>query len=172
MKHVLPTIMLGLCVVLALALTACGAAADAEPTPPTIHYGEDLCELCNMIISEERHAAAYVTEDGHGHAFDDIGDMLRAHREMQEEVTAFFVHDYEDRAWIRAETAHYVLSANLTTPMASGLAAFSAPEGAKALAAELQGQVLTFDELKTHYQDLPRMTTGVGGEQDLHDQEK
>lgn len=172
MKHVSPITALGLTAVLALALTACGGAADAEPTPPTIHYGEDLCELCNMIISEERYAAAYVTEDGHGHAFDDIGDMLRAQQELQEEVTAFFVHDYEDRTWIRAETAHYVLSDNLTTPMASGLAAFSTSEEAKALAAELQGQVLTFDELKTHYQDMPPMTMGGGGEQRLHDQEK
>lgn len=172
MKHVLATTILGLTLVLGLALTACGGAADTEPTPPTIHYGEDLCELCNMIISEERHAAAYVTGDGRGHAFDDIGDMLRAHQEMQEEVTAFFVHDYEDRAWIRAETAHYVLSDSLTTPMASGLAAFSASEEAQALAAELQGQVLTFDELKTHYQDMPPMTMGGGGEQHVHDQEK
>jgi nitrous oxide reductase accessory protein NosL len=171
MKHVSPITALGLTAVLALALTACGGAADAEPTPPTIHYGEDLCELCNMIISEERYAAAYVTEDGHGHAFDDIGDMLRAQQEMQEEATAFFVHDYEGRAWIRAETAHYVLSDNLTTPMVSGLAAFSAPEEAKTLAAELQGQVLTFDELKTHYQDMPPMTMGRG-EQHLQEQEK
>jgi copper chaperone NosL len=172
MKPVLATTILGLTVVLAMALTACAGAADAEPTPPTIHYGEDLCELCNMIISEERHAAAYLTDDGHGHAFDDIGDMLRAHLEMQEEATAFFVHDYEDRAWIRAEKAHYVLSENLTTPMASGLAAFSAPEEAQALAAELQGQVLTFDELKTHYQDMSAMTMGGGGEPHPHDQEK
>jgi nitrous oxide reductase accessory protein NosL len=126
-----------------------------------------------MIISEERYAAAYVTQDGHGHAFDDIGDMLRAHQEMQEEVTAFFVHDYEDWAWIRAETAHYVLSSHLTTPMASGLAAFGTPEEAQALAAELEeSQLLTFDELKTHYQGMPPMTMEGRGEQDLHDPEK
>lgn len=170
MKHILSTTARWLIAVLALVLTACGGTAGVEPTPPTIHYGEDMCELCNMIISEERHAAAYVTEDGHGHSFDDIGDMVQAHLETQKEVLAFFVHDYEDEAWIRAETAHYVLSDNLTTPMTSGLAAFTSSEDAQALAAELQGQVLTFDELLTQYEQIAPMTMGAGGEHHSHDQ--
>jgi nitrous oxide reductase accessory protein NosL len=170
MKRILTPTILGLIAIVALGLTACGGDADAGPSPPTIHYGEDTCELCNMIISEERHAAAYVTEDGHGHAFDDIGDMMRAHQNMQEEVTAFFVHDYEDRAWIRAETAHFVLSDNLSTPMASGLAAFLSPEEARETAAELQGQVLTFDELLTRYADMPPMTMGQAEKHHSHEQ--
>jgi copper chaperone NosL len=155
---------------LALALTACRPAADAEPTPPTVHYGEDICEFCGMIVSEERHAAAYVTEDGHGHSFDDIGDMVQAHLATQEAVVALFVHDYQDEAWIRAETAHYVQSDTLTTPMASGLAAFASSEEAQALAAELQGQVLSFDELLTHYRQSAPMTAGAEGGHRLHDQ--
>jgi copper chaperone NosL len=140
---------------LLLGFTACGGRANAEPTPPTIHYGEDICELCGMIISEDRFAAAYVTTDGHDHIFDDIGDMVQAHPEKQEEVMVFFVHDYENQNWIRAETAHYILSDNLPTPMLSGLAAFSSAEKAKAFATEIDGQVLTFDELLTHYRENP-----------------
>jgi copper chaperone NosL len=162
--------VLWLTAVLALALTACGTAADAEPTPPTIHYGEDICEFCGMIVSEERHAAAYVTEDGHGHSFDDIGDMVQAHLATQEAVVALFVHDYQEEAWIRAETAHYVQSDKLTTPMASGLAAFTSSEEAQALAADLQGKVLTFDELLTQYRQMAPMTMGDEGEHNSHDQ--
>jgi nitrous oxide reductase accessory protein NosL len=169
MKHVPSAFTLSLLAILALALAACGGSVDAAPTPPTIHYGEDVCEACNMIISEERHAAAYLTADGHGHVFDDIGDMLRAHLETQEAVTAFFVHDYQDRAWIRAETAHFVLSDNLNTPMASGLAAFLSPEEARAMAAELQGQVLTFAELLTRYADMPSMIMEEAGKHDSHE---
>ena len=66
---------------------------------------------------------------------------------MQEEVTAFFVHDYESREWIRAETAHFVLSDSLTTPMLSGLAAFASIEQADAFATEVGGKMLTFEEL-------------------------
>jgi copper chaperone NosL len=164
------TVILWLIAVLALALAACGSAPNAEPTPPAVHYGEDICELCGMIVSEERYAAAYVTEDGHGHSFDDIGDMVQAHLATQEAVIALFVHDYQDETWIRAETAHYVLSDDLTTPMASGLAAFTSSEEAQALAAELQGQVLTFDELLTHYRQLAPITMGEKGEHHLQDQ--
>jgi copper chaperone NosL len=109
---------------LLLTLTACAGRVSAEPSPPTIHYGEDVCEFCGMIITEERYAAGYLTKDGADHIFDDIGNMFRAHVQNQAEVTAFFVHDYEEQTWIRAETAYYVLSRELPTPMASGLVAF------------------------------------------------
>jgi len=170
MKHIGSGSALSLLVGLILALTACGGAANAQPTPPTIHYGEDVCEFCGMIISEERHAAALVTQDGHGHTFDDIGDLIQAHLASQEEVLAFFVHDYEDETWIRAETAHYVLSDQMTTPMASGLVALTSSQKARVLASELQGQVLTFDELLTHYRQMAPMTMDNKVQPRSHDQ--
>lgn len=152
-----------LCVIVLLfALMACGTNANVKPAPPTIHYGEDICEFCGMIISEEGFAAAYITADGHGHTFDDVGDMVQAHVEMQEDVVAFFVHDYESQDWIRAETAHFVLNGNLPTPMLSGLAAFSSVEEAQAFAAEMDGKVLTFDELLIHYRENPPTPFSAG----------
>ncbi len=145
--------------VLLLVLSACGAQEGAAPRPPEIYYGEDICEFCGMIISEERYAAAYLTEDGREHIFDDISGMVQAHLQAQAgpPVTAFFVHDYEDGRWIRAETAHYVLSEDLPTPMLSGLAALATIEQAEALAAERDGQLLTFEELLSHYQQAASM---------------
>ena len=70
------TILLLLALLL-LTLTACGGIASADPMPPTIHYGEDICEFCNMIINEERHAAAYITKDGQSHIFDEVGNMFQ-----------------------------------------------------------------------------------------------
>jgi copper chaperone NosL len=105
-----------------------------------------------MIASEPRYAAATISPDGHGRIFDDIGDMVLAHLKNQAEVAAFFVHDYEDESWIRAETAYYMLSDQLSTPMASGLAAFTGAEKAAALADKLGGQVMTFEELLAYYQ--------------------
>ena len=170
MKHISRPIRLWLILIFALALAACGRAPSAEPTPPTIHYGEDICDICGMIISEERYAAAYVTKDGVGHVFDDIGDLVRAHLVTREEVTAFFVHDYQDKSWLRAETAHYVLSEELTTPMTSGLAAFASSQEAQILAIELQGQMLTFEDLLAHYRQMLPVTMGEMGEQHSLDQ--
>ena len=154
MKYVPYLSIGGLAALLLLSMSACGGGAAAEPTPPAIHYGEDACELCGMIISEEPHAAAYVTRDGHGHVFDDIGDMVRAHLAEPAEVAAFFVHDYADKSWIRAETASYLLSQELHTPMGSGLAAFASAEKAQALADELGGEVLTFEQVLAHYRKM------------------
>jgi copper chaperone NosL len=151
MKHVSLVTILWV-VILLLVVTACGANANAEPAPPVIHYGEDVCELCGMIISDERFAAGYITKDGEDHIFDDIGDMVLAHLQAQEEVTAFFVHNYEDKSWIRAEQAHFVLSDEIVTPMLYGLAATATAEKAEALAAEVGGQVLTFEELLDHFE--------------------
>lgn len=136
-------------------LTACANSASAEPVPPTIHYGEDVCEFCNMIISDEHHAAGYLTEDGQQHIFDDIGDMFLNHLQKSDKVTAFFVHNYETKTWIRAEKAVYVQSSNLFTPMFSGLAAFDSAEKAEILAAELQGHTMTFAEVLAYYQANP-----------------
>lgn len=152
-----------LSIVLLLVSTACRSNASAEPVPPVIHYGEDLCEFCGMIISDERYAAGYITQDGQDYIFDDIGGMFQAHLQRQDDVAAFFVHDYEDIAWIRAETAHYVLSDDLPTPMLSGLAACDSPERAAALADEVGGSVLTFEEVLTYYRENPPTTAHQPG---------
>lgn len=139
-----------------LLATACGSEASAEPTPPEIYYGEDVCEFCGMIVSEERFAAGYVTEAGQEYVFDDIADMVQSHLKQQRDVAAFFVHDYNEHTWIRAETAHYVQSPDLTTPMLSGLAAFSSAEEAKQFAERLSGDIImSFEELQTYYQENP-----------------
>jgi copper chaperone NosL len=135
----------------ALLLSACASSAAAEPAPPTIHYGEDVCEFCGMIISDERYAAGYITADGQQHIFDDIGDMFQAQPANNQEVIAFFAHNYENNQWIRAEKATFVQSKGLRTPMASGLAAFESAEKAQAFAAEVQGEVMTFSEVSAYY---------------------
>jgi copper chaperone NosL len=154
---------------LLLTITACGSKASAEPAPPTIHYGEDVCEFCNMIINEERHAAAYITKDGEGHIFDEVGNMMQGLLKNHDisEITAFFVHDYEQQNWLRAETAYYVRSPKISTPMGSGLVALASSEQAEALAAEVQGQVFTFEEILAYYQENSQMIDSE--EHHLHD---
>lgn len=148
-----------------LVITACGNESSAEPAPPVIHYGADICEFCGMIISDERYAAGYITEDGQERIFDDLAGMFVAHLEKQEDVRAFFVHDYEDSNWIRAETAYYVLSEELPTPMLFGLAACSSSEKAEKLANDVGGQVLSFADVLVHYQENPPMATMGGADQ-------
>lgn len=142
-------------ILLLFIVTACTSTANAEPTPPTIHYGEDVCEFCNMIISEERYASGYITSDGQQHIFDDIGDMFQAQVINQHKVIAFFVHNYQDNRWIRAEKATFVQGRGIRTPMASGIVAFESPEQAAVFADEMKGHIMNFSQVSAYYEGNP-----------------
>lgn len=130
-------------------LMGCRSATDVD-TPPDIRYGEDVCDQCRMIISDKRFAAAYVTSQGETRRFDDIGDLVLYHRTHAEEVAVFWVHDYDSRAWLRAEQALFVTGPAIHTPMGHGIVAFDDQQRAAAMAAAHQSDVLTFAELLRH----------------------
>lgn len=145
MSHHLPLPLL----LLLLALVACGAAADAGPQPPDIAYGQDVCDACGMVIDQPKFAAATVLTNTESHKFGDIGDMLVYHMDHPDQtVVAWFVHDYHSEEWIDAQTAFYVMSPQLITPMGFGVAAFADQAQAAQLAQELGANVMTFDEVE------------------------
>jgi copper chaperone NosL len=129
-------------------LAAC-APKDGEPRPPEIAYGQDLCEACGMLIDQPQLAAATLDASGIVHKFDDIGDMLQFHTDHPTlQPQAWFVHDYDTEAWLRAETAYFVYSSDLQTPMGHGLAAFESEAAAQDHAEQWNAQVLSFDEAR------------------------
>lgn len=133
---------------LALTLSACGPKSTG-PQPPEIVYGQDLCDECGMIIDDARFAAATLLADGRALKFDDISDMIMHHMDHPEDqATAWFVHDYTGGHWIRGETAYFVKSDRLKTPMGGGVAAFENQADAEAFAAEMDGKIYTLDELR------------------------
>lgn len=144
-----------LALVLLLILAAC-ARGQNQPKPPEIHYGEDMCAECTMIISDERFAAGYAYEISPGSykslAFDDIGDMLvHASKHPDHKVTAWYVHDYTTKAWLDASQAHFVVSQDLQTPMGFGIAAHATAEAAQKQAGELKGEVLSWEGVRAKY---------------------
>lgn len=136
-----------------LALSACSAVA-ARPEPPQIHYGEDMCSECGMIINEARYAASYVVQQGEGayetYIFDDIGDMVHHMAENPSLAgVGWWVHDVNSEEWIDAATAYYVVSDEIETPMGHGTVALATQEAADALAAEVNGRVLDWDTVRS-----------------------
>lgn len=132
---------------LLLTVASCGGPA-AEPAPPEIIWGRDVCVECGMILSDPRFAAAY-HHSGEDRFFDDIGDMI-AYGLRTEELwvtTPAWVHDYHSAIWVEAAAAQFVVAPGLATPMGHGIAAFADPAAARALAAEFGGGVLTWEDL-------------------------
>lgn len=135
-------------------LAACAPRATT-PQPPEIAYGLDVCDGCGMVISEPRFAGALLLEDGRSFKFDDLGDMLVYHLDRPNlKVAAWFVHDFYTEAWTRGETASYVASDTIASPMGHGLAAFAARDAAETFARSECGDtecpVLDFDGLRAH----------------------
>ena len=119
------------------------------PQPPEINYGQEMCDECGMVIDDQRFAAATLLINGEYLKFDDAGEMLSYHmNHPEDQVAAWFVHDYSTEEWIRGETATFVNSATIQTPMASGIVAFADPEQAEAFAVERSGKLFTLDEMR------------------------
>ena len=136
-----------LCVLLLLTLTACGGGADTTQ-PPEILYGQDVCDECDMIISEEKYAAAYWTAEGEARRFDDVGEMLVYMAKNPEPTASIWVHDINSAAWLLADDAWFIMNSGLRTPMGTGIAVTADEQAARALAFDQpEARVMTFAEM-------------------------
>ena len=137
---------LRLSVVLVLTLFV---GCQTNTTEPVALAPEDLCAYCRMAISEKRYAAQLLDSEGRAYKFDDIGCMgnfvNRNERDLR--ATAYFVMDFDERIWIKAEEAYYVRSSELTTPMNGGIVAFQTQAKAQQAAEKYHGTVQRFNEV-------------------------
>ena len=156
----LPSVFL---LILVLMVSGCGGPKVTPEMPPEIRYGEDVCVQCGMIISDERYAAGLVVETApstYAHRiFDDIGGMFvyAAEHRDNETIVSYFVHDYTSLAWIDAQTASFVSSQPVLTPMGFGLSAFEDSAAAQAMAEVWGGQILSFDDVQKAGISMPSM---------------
>ena len=153
-----------------------GCGQTTTVAPPTIHFGQDVCAVCGMIISDERFAAGLVTEGPDGleaHAFDDIGCLLEDEAlHGDRAVAGRWVRDFRTRRWLEADNSVYVHSPKLYSPMAYGLAACGDEGSARVLLSEFPGELLEFAGVRTRFEsdelimpptghgDLPSATQG------------
>ena len=129
-----------------LALVVAGCSADAN-RPPSLRYGEEACDHCRMLINDEHFAAAVVTEDGAIRKFDEIGCLLAYQAEHPGPMKRCWVCDYRSARWLDTREAFFVCSRQLQTPMGCGAAAVGTLAEAHALADEVHGRIVRFDEL-------------------------
>lgn len=112
-----------------LSFTAC--RDKIETGPHVIHYGEDVCERCKMIISDKRFAAELVDQKGEALMFDDVGcmaDYMKGSEKEGAKPLAMYVTDFGTGEWIDAGMAFYLLNPELKSPMGYNIAAFGSAE--------------------------------------------
>lgn len=138
--------MFRLCVIVVLTLLA---GCQTNTTEPVALAPEDMCSFCRMAISEKRYAAELLDSEGRAFKFDDIGCMGNFVNRSQPnaKVTAYFVMDFDERVWIKAEAAYYVRSSEITTPMNGGVIAFQTESKAQQAGEKYNGTVQRFNEV-------------------------
>ena len=123
----------------ATASSSCAASADG---PPEIIVDQTTCAHCGMFVSEPAFAAAY-RADGETRIFDDIGCLIEAVQKEREPGRArFWFHDLQSAAWIAGETATFVRTTHLHTPMGGSLVAYRDRRQAHDAAKQSHGQVI------------------------------
>jgi copper chaperone NosL len=138
---------LSLLLALGLVLGACDAV-DADG--PEVNYGRDICIECGMIIEDPRFAAVYRLDDGTEKKFDDLGGLLIHGREggqLHLGTIRVWVSDFEHETLIDAESAFYVPTLGVASPMGHGILAFAEESRAHAVATDLGGEVIEWKDV-------------------------
>lgn len=108
--------------ILALIFSAC----STEPEP--LIYGKDQCYSCKMTLMDRKFGAELVTSKGKIYKFDDVNCLFNFYNEgtVNKDDYAFkLVIDFsQPEKLINAETARYLKSPGIKSPMASEVAAF------------------------------------------------
>jgi copper chaperone NosL len=129
---------------LLVSLVACGAEATG---PVPVALGEDSCDLCRMIISEQPFAAQARFGPDKVEKYDDLG-CLGERLNKPGAPLGLWAADHKTGAWVDARSAIFVHVKELKTPMASGLVAFASRADAEGFAKDKGGRLVSLDDVK------------------------
>lgn len=128
-------------------------ACSQNPEP--IQFGKDSCHHCKMTLMDPKFGAEIVTAKGKVHKFDDINCMVNFINEKgfkNQDLAHIMVIDLgKPGDLIAAQTAFFVKSDNLNTPMGGGLAAFSTKENYIDFINEKGGDLKNWDEVSKYF---------------------
>jgi copper chaperone NosL len=125
------------------------ASCQKNIIEPVALAPEDMCAYCKMAISEKRYAAELIDSEGQAFKFDDIGCMVNFinARKNTTKVVAYFVMDFDERQWTRAQGAYFVRSSEITAPMNGGVIAFQDQAKAQEAIAKYHVKLLRFKDI-------------------------
>jgi copper chaperone NosL len=132
---------------LLLLFAACGGTI----APQAIHFGNEECDHCRMVISDERFAAQLLTTRGKAYTFDALecmAEFVDRGTVAAEDVHSLWVLDSQDPgSWLPADDAVYLQSPNVRSPMGAGLIAYDGVDAARRAQDEVGGEVLRWREV-------------------------
>ena len=141
-------------------LVVFGPAAWAQTVPPpaATDFKSDICAECKMAVTNKSYAAQMVS-DGKPLFFDDIGCLVQYERQGQitpEAVKARYVRSVAGNGWLEVDTAVWVTTKDVRTPMGYGFHAFADKKAAEAfIASHKMGRLITWADVQKLVPDAP-----------------
>lgn len=150
-RNTLPLFFIFLMTALLIGLSGC------EQGPRDIRIGEQECDHCRMMVSDERFASQLITGQGRQFAFDSI-ECLAAYvndGDGQElDIAGLWVPDFDHRGeWRAAEKAVYLQSDELRSPMALNFSAYADHQTAEDRVDEFGGHILDWQGVQRIVQE-------------------
>lgn len=125
---------------------------SCEVKPKEISYGEAACHFCRMTVVDPQHAAQLVTQKGKVYNFDAIECMLHHLNEVDPNtIGLLLVSDYKHPGnLIPVESATFIISEGIPSPMGANLSAVSSVPEAQELVEQQGGSQFDWSSLKAH----------------------
>jgi copper chaperone NosL len=128
--------------------------ASCKVEPEKINYGSEACHFCKMTIINQVQSAQYVTNKGKQYKFDAIECMLNELEGKNiDKINIFLVSDYANPGVMTdAQTATYLISEEIKSPMGASLSAFSSKIKAKEIQQKIGGELYSWSSIKEKYE--------------------
>lgn len=115
-----------------------------------IDYGKESCYFCKMTIVDKQHAAELITSKGKAYKFDAIECMINYINKNDVDASLLFVCDYSNPGkLIPANTATFLVSDEIPSPMGAFLSAFSTKQEAEGIQNEKTGSIYSWESIQT-----------------------
>ncbi len=118
-----------------------------------IEYTGSACVQCNMVIKDDQFSARAVTKKGSISNFDAIECLVNFLKVNDDELfSELWVANYAKPGdFINAQTAFYLKSERIESPMGAGLAAFIDLTKAKTIQRQKGGELYSWEQLKSKF---------------------
>lgn len=133
-------------IMLIFSASACQVAIDP------IRFGYDACDNCKMKIMDPKFGGVITTAKGKTFKFDDVGCLLsylKSNFKNKNEIATIQIIDYSaPEKMLDKDSVFFIQSAQLRSPMSSGIAAIPDTINNSSLILQLNCRTLSWDELK------------------------
>ncbi|MEX2597967.1 MAG: nitrous oxide reductase accessory protein NosL [Salibacteraceae bacterium] len=134
------------CLLFTVVLGAC-----SQSTKP-IEYGKDNCHYCQMKIMDPKFGTEAVTKKGRVYKFDSSECLLRYLNDSDQEHSHIVVTDFASpKTFVGADSAWFLVSKNMPSPMGGFLNAFSDKGTAEKFKNEKGGDLHDWSSIKSAY---------------------